>query len=99
MAACITLPVAIPAALATQSPHDLALIAAVAVLSIAVPYVLEYVALRAVAVKTFSVLLSLDPAVALFAGALWLGQTLSASQLLGVGLVVVASAGVMGTRY
>ena len=37
-------------------------------------------------------------AVALFAGALWLGQTLSASQLRGVGLVVVASAGVMGTR-
>jgi inner membrane transporter RhtA len=99
IAACITLPLAVPAALATRSPHHLALIAAVAVLSIAVPYVLEYVALRAVSVRTFSVLLSLDPAVALFAGALWLGQTLTASQLLGVGLVVVASAGVMGTRY
>jgi inner membrane transporter RhtA len=51
-----------------------------------------------VPVKTLSVLLSLDPAVALIAGALWLGQTLAPSEVLGVGLVVAASAGVMGTR-
>jgi inner membrane transporter RhtA len=55
-------------------------------------------ALRFVPVKTFGVLLSLDPAIALIAGALWLGQTLAASEVLGVGLVVVASAGVVATR-
>jgi len=60
--------------------------------------VLEYIAIRAVSVRTFSVLLSLDPAIALLAGALWLGQTLAASEVLGVGLVVVASAGVVATR-
>ena len=98
IAACTTLPLAIPAAVATRGPRDLALVAAVAGLGVAVPYVLEYVAIRAVPVKTFSVLLSLDPAVALLAGALWLGQTLAPAELLGVGLVVAASAGVMATR-
>jgi inner membrane transporter RhtA len=98
IAACITLPLAIPAALATSGPRDLALVAAVAALGIGLPYILEYVAIRAVSVKTFSVLLSLDPAIALLAGALWLGQTLAPSEILGVGLVVVASAGVMGTQ-
>jgi inner membrane transporter RhtA len=67
-------------------------------LGIALPYVLEYVAIRAVPVKTFSVLLSLDHAIALLAGALWLDQSLAPSEALGVGLVVVASAGVVATR-
>jgi inner membrane transporter RhtA len=98
IAACITLPLAIPAAIATRGPGDLALVAAVAGLGIALPYVLEYIAIRAVPVKTFSVLLSLDPAIALLAGALWLGQSLAAPEVLGVGLVVVASAGVVATR-
>ncbi len=55
-------------------------------------------AIPAVSVKAFSVLLSLDPAVALLAGALWLGQTLAPREVLGAGLVVVASAGVTATR-
>jgi inner membrane transporter RhtA len=97
-AACLTLPLAIPAAMTTRSPRDLGLVAAVAALGIALPYVLEYVAIRAVSVKAFSLLLSLDPAVALLAGALWLGQTLAPWEVLGVGLVVVASAGVTATR-
>lgn len=97
-AACITLPLAIPAALATRGPRDLALVAAIAALGIAIPYTLEYVAIRAVSAKAFSVLLSLDPAIAVLAGALWLGQALAASEMLGVGLVVVASAGVMATQ-
>jgi inner membrane transporter RhtA len=98
MAACLTLPLAIPAAIATRGPEDLALVGAVAGLGIALPYTLEYVAIRAVPVKALSVLLSLDPAVALLAGALWLGETLAPSEVLGVGLVVAASAGVIGTR-
>ena len=98
IAACLTLPLALASVGATQSPGDLVVIAGVAGLGVAIPYTLEYVALRFVPVKTFGVLLSLDPAVALLAGALWLGQTLAASELLGVGLVVVASAGVVATR-
>jgi inner membrane transporter RhtA len=98
IAACLTLPLSLAAVGSTSGAHDLVVIAAVAGLGVAVPYTLEYVALRFVPVKTFGILLSLDPAVALIAGALWLGQTLAASEVLGVGLVVVASAGVVATR-
>jgi inner membrane transporter RhtA len=44
-----------------------------------------------VSVRTFGVLLSLDPAIAALAGGLWLGQRLSAAEVLGVALVVLAS--------
>jgi inner membrane transporter RhtA len=98
VAACLTLPVAVPAALATDAAHELALVAAVAVLGLAVPYALEYVAIRRVTVRTFSVLLSLDPAIAALAGVLWLGQRLGGSETIGIGLVVLASIGVMVTR-
>jgi inner membrane transporter RhtA len=97
-AAVLTLPVGIPASLTTQAPSDLAIVSAVGVLGIAVPYALEYAAIRLVSVKAFSVLLSLDPAIAALAGLLWLGQHLAAAELLGIGLVVAASAGVMGSR-
>jgi len=98
IAACLSLPAALPAALATDAAYELGVIAAVAVLGLSVPYALEYVAIRAVSVKTFSVLLSLDPAIAALAGVLWLGQRLGMSEAIGIGLVVVASSGVMATR-
>jgi inner membrane transporter RhtA len=97
-AAFFTLPAAIPAALTTRSTDDLGVIGAVALLGLALPYGLEYIALRAVSVRTFGVLLSLDPAIAAFAGALWLGQRLGASEVAGIGLVVLASTGVMSSR-
>jgi threonine/homoserine efflux transporter RhtA len=98
VAAVLTLPVGMPAALDTQAPSDLAIVSAVAVLGIAVPYALEYAAIRSVSVKAFSVFLSLDPAIAALAGLLWLNQHLAAAELLGLGLVVAASTGVMSTR-
>jgi inner membrane transporter RhtA len=98
VAACLTLPVAGASAFATGAAHQLALVAAVGVLGLALPYSLEYVALRVVNVKAFSLLLSLDPAIAAVTGTLWLGQRLSASEALGVGLVVLASSGVMAAR-
>jgi inner membrane transporter RhtA len=97
-AAVLTLPVGIPAALDTHAPSDLAIVSAVGVLGIAVPYALEYAAIRLVSVKAFSVLLSLDPAIAGLAGLILLNQRLAAAELLGLGLVVAASAGVMSTR-
>jgi inner membrane transporter RhtA len=69
----------------------------VAVLSSAVPYSLELEALRRLAVGTFGVLMSLEPAVAALVGFVLLGQDLSAGELLGISLVVAASAGALGS--
>lgn len=71
----------------------LALGAAVAVLSSAFPYVVELLALRLVRAATYSVLLSLEPAVAALTGFLIAGQRLSALELAGIGAVMVAAAG------
>ena len=68
----------------------------IAVLSSVLPYSLELVALRRLSARAFGILLSLEPAAAALAGFLVLGQRLNASQLTGMGLVVLASALVMG---
>lgn len=67
-----------------------------AVLSSLLPYSLELLALRRLSAGAFGILLSLEPAVAALAGLLILGQRLSGLQLLGMALVVLASALVMG---
>ncbi|MFB9990814.1 DMT family transporter [Deinococcus oregonensis] len=67
--------------------------AALAVLSSAVPFTLELVALRSLPSRTFSVLLSLEPAVAAICGVVFLHEVLSLSGWIAVTLVVVASAG------
>ncbi|WP_270889431.1 EamA family transporter [Pedococcus sp. 5OH_020] len=68
----------------------------IAVLSSVLPYSLELAALRRLSARVFGILLSLEPAVAALAGFLVLGQRLSGTQLGGMGLVVLASALVMG---
>ncbi|MGN7249180.1 EamA family transporter [Janibacter anophelis] len=68
----------------------------IAVLSSVLPYSLELFALRRLAPAVFGILLSLEPAVAALAGLLVLGQRLSPVQLLGMGLVVLASVLVLG---
>jgi inner membrane transporter RhtA len=75
------------------APHDLLLGCAVGMLSSAIPYSLELEALRRIATNVFGVLMSLEPAVAAIAGLLVLGQSLSGRQLVGIALVVLASAG------
>lgn len=97
-AALLTLPVALPAAVAAPDVGDLAIVAAVGVLGIGLPYALEFNALRRMGVKTYSILLSLDPAVAGLAGLLLLGQHLSSPELLGIALVMAASAGAVTTQ-
>jgi inner membrane transporter RhtA len=69
-----------------------------AVLSSLLPYSLELLALRRLAANVFGILLSLEPAVAALAGLIVLGQTLHLLQVVGLVLVVVASAIVMGVR-
>ncbi len=68
--------------------------AGIAVLSSVLPYSLELLALRRLKASVFGVLLSLEPAVAAFAGLLVLGQSLSPMQLAGMAAVVAASASV-----
>ena len=68
----------------------------IAVLSSALPYSLELVALRQLSARVFGILLSLEPAAAALAGLVVLGQRLSPAQLLGMALVVLASALVLG---
>jgi inner membrane transporter RhtA len=84
-------------ALATAGPSlwDGGVIAtglAVAALASAIPYLLELLALRLVSAATFSILLSLEPAIAAVIGLLVLGQALGALEIAAMGCVVIASA-------
>jgi inner membrane transporter RhtA len=74
-------------------PADLALGLAVAVLSSAVPYGLELISLRRLPAATFSILLSLAPAIAALAGFVVLRQHLTLLGCVGIGFVVIASGG------
>lgn len=94
-AALLTLPVAVPAAVSATGLSDLAIVSAVGLLGIAVPYGLEYSALRRLPVRTVSVLLSLDPAIAGLVGLMLLGQHLTIGECGGIGLVVTAGAAVV----
>ncbi|MFG6403117.1 MULTISPECIES: EamA family transporter [unclassified Microbacterium] len=71
----------------------LALGAAVAVLSSAIPYALELLALRRLPASTFAILMSLGPVTASIAGFLLLGQHLAWLELVGIALVITASIG------
>lgn len=68
----------------------------IAILSSVLPYSLELLALRRLSAKVFGILLSLEPAAAGLAGLIVLGQRLEPVQLVGMGLVVMASALVLG---
>ena len=81
------------AALEAPDPSVLAIVAVVDVLGIAIPYALEFNALQRVGVKTYGILLSLDPAVAGLAGLLLLGQRLDIAEMIGMALVMAASIG------
>jgi inner membrane transporter RhtA len=79
------------------TPHVVAVGLAVAALASAIPYLLELLALRLVSAATFSILLSLEPAIAALIGLIVLGQALGALEVAAVGCVVVASAGAART--
>lgn len=79
--------------LAALAAHPALLPAAfgVAMLSSAVPYTLEMIALRRMETRVFGVLMSLEPAVAALAGGVFLGEHLAARRWLGIACVVAAS--------
>jgi inner membrane transporter RhtA len=66
---------------------------AVAVLSSAIPYSLEMMALRHIPAKTFGLMMSLEPAAGATLGFLIVGERLSLTQVAAIALVIVASAG------
>jgi inner membrane transporter RhtA len=74
-------------------PWILAVAAAVAILSSAIPYALEMEALRRMPTGVFGVLMSLEPAVAALAGFVLLGEDLNAREIVAILFVVAASAG------
>jgi inner membrane transporter RhtA len=77
-------------------PGAAAVGAATGVFSSVIPYSLELEALRRIAVGTFGVLMSMEPAVAAVIGFVALGQGLAGVEVIGIALVVAASAGVLG---
>lgn len=80
-------------------PSILGLGAAVAILSSAIPYALELIALRRVAASVFAILMAVSPAIAALAGFVLLGQRLTLIELVGIALVIAASIGaVLGAR-
>jgi inner membrane transporter RhtA len=66
---------------------------AVAILSSAVPYSLEMVALKRLPAHTFGILMSMEPAVAALSGLIFLSEKLSVFQWVALGLIILASAG------
>ena len=74
-------------------PNILLLGAAVALLSSTIPYTLELIALRRLPSATFSILMSLSPAIATTAGFLILGQKFTGVAFVAIGLVIAASIG------
>ncbi len=66
---------------------------AVAILSTALPYSLEMVALTRIPARTFGTLMSIEPAFGALSGLLFLGEVLSLTQWLAILAIITASVG------
>lgn len=95
VAAVIVVPLgAAPATAAVAAdPWLLAAFAGIAVMTSALPYALEFIALKTMPTRLFGVLSSLGPVVATIAGLIVLGQTLTPLQLAAIVVIIAASAG------
>lgn len=82
---------------AVLRPEALAIGCGVALLSSTLPYSLQVFALRRLVPSSFSIMMSLAPALAALAGFLVLGQALTPGEGLAIGLVIIASAGSVRT--
>jgi inner membrane transporter RhtA len=94
IAALVAIPAGVAhAGTALLSPTLLPYAFGVAILSSALPYSLEMMALTRLSTRTFSTLLSLEPAIAALAGVTLLDEHLGAQQWLAIAAIVVAAAG------
>lgn len=95
VAAVLTSPLLV-LALVSLEPHEVALVvaigAAAALLSSALPYSIDLVVLRRMPRQRFGVLQSVHPAAAALAGLVILGQALAPWQVAGLALITVANA-------
>jgi inner membrane transporter RhtA len=82
---------------AMLNPAAIPLALAVAVLSSALPYVLEMHAMLRMPTRTFGIFMSVEPAIAAFFGFAMLGERLTAWQGVAIGCVVLASFGSAAT--
>jgi len=71
----------------------------VAILSTALPYTLEMVALTRLPARTFSTLMSVEPAFGALSGLLFLQEHLSLAQWLAITCIILASAGATLTMH
>lgn len=97
-AALIVAPIGLVSAGATLFDPKIAVLGlVVAVLSSAIPYSLEMIALRGIPKRSFGVLLSLEPAVGALAGLAILHERLVLTQWLAIAAIVAASVGTILT--
>jgi inner membrane transporter RhtA len=86
-----------PSELSRVTWHALLIVLGLAVLHPVLTFTLEYLSLRGLTAKAFGTLMSLEPAIALLAGLLVLGQVPDAGSAIGVVLVVAAGIGAIRT--
>lgn len=70
---------------------------AVALLTSAIPYSLEIIALHGLSTRAFGILTSMEPALAALSAALILGEQLSLIQIVGIGTIMTASIGAIAS--
>ncbi len=93
-AACIALPFgAATAGPALLDPAILPLALAVALLSSAIPYALDMVALPHIPARLFGILMSGQPALAALSGLVILHEVLNGGQIVGIAAIIAASVG------
>ncbi len=91
-------PLAVPVIPTVVASLDLLLwVVLVALLSTAIPFTLEYEALKRIPPRVYGVLVSLEPAVALMVGALILHERIAFQGVVAVACVVVAAIGITVT--
>lgn len=92
VAALFSLPFGISGAINLLSnPSQIVLALVVALLSSAIPFWLEFRALKSLSPRVFGLLVSLEPVVAVIIGFVILQETLGLRELIGIGLVTMAA--------
>lgn len=98
IAAIVVLPIGIHhAGTALLDPAILPVALIVAVLSTALPYSLEMMALTRLPTRTFGTLMSVEPAFAALSGLLFMGEMLTPLQWTAIGAIICASVGTTAT--